>query len=50
MDKKQITGKWTSANQSKIYAFKLTQIAATKEEMTKFQNAMENKANEFSRY
>ena len=50
IDKKNISGKWISANQQKNYAFELTEINATKEQIANFQKAITEKGNEFRNY
>nr|WP_199157475.1 hypothetical protein [Pedobacter sp. ASV2] len=50
LNKKQIKGKWISANQKKSFLFEVVETDATKEQLTKFQTAIEAKANEFRNY
>lgn len=50
IDKKNIAGKWISANQQKNYAFELTEITATKEQIANFQKAITEKGDEFRNY
>ncbi len=50
LNKKRIIGKWISANQKKTYAFDLTEIVSTKEQLSNFKKAVTDKASEFRNY
>ncbi|QDW24372.1 hypothetical protein FFJ24_005865 [Pedobacter sp. KBS0701] len=50
LNKKQIKGKWIAANQKKAFLFDVIETTATKEQLIKFQGAIEVKANEFRNY
>ncbi|RZL51256.1 MAG: hypothetical protein EOP00_00115 [Pedobacter sp.] len=47
---KRINGKWTSADQKKVYSFQLQEIKATQAQISQFDHAIIKKGNEFSNY